>query len=230
LYWKYSNETQINNLNMPKHLISEQTVIEAVKKGQKTLGIQEGAIITSAAKDRAAALGVKFVAKSGPEREQKSVLGNRPKGEETIVIGCDHGGYSLKQALIPLLENMGYKVVDVGTYSEEPCDYPDYAYMVARMVSLGEVSRGIMVDAVGVASAMVANKVPGVRAACCTTEFAAKSCREHNDANVLTLGGRVLGVEAAKSIATTWLETWFGGGRHKGRVDKITEIEKRYLK
>lgn len=216
---------------MPRHLISEQTVIESVKKGQKTILIREGTIVTAAAKDRAAALGVRFVTKSGNETVQQEV--NKPssgKGGETIVIGSDHGGFQMKQALIPYLESEGYKVVDIGTYTEESCDYPDYAYTVARMVSLGEAAKGIMIDAVGVASAMVANKIPGIRAACCMTELAARSSREHNDANVLTLGGRVLGIEAAKVIAKTWLETWFGGGRHKVRVEKITEIEKRYLK
>lgn len=216
---------------MPKHLISEQTIIEASKSGQKTIVVAEGTIITSAARDRAASLGIKFVSKSTSDGTKGEPIHiPKPKGEGTIAIGSDHGGLQLKQALIPFLEGLGYKVVDVGTYNEEPCDYPDYAYMVARMVSLGEASKGIMIDAVGVASAMVANKIPGIRAVCCMNEFVAKSSREHNDANVLTVGGRVLGTEAAKSIVKIWLETWFGGGRHKGRVDKITEIEKRYIK
>lgn len=217
---------------MAKHLISEQTVVEAAKRGQKTIPITRETIITAAAKDRASQLGIKFVTNSTHDTGQKSGMYKPSSGQqrETIVIGCDHGGFQMKHVLIPFLKDLGYKIVDVGTYTEEPCDYPDYAYMVARMVSLGEASKGIMIDAVGVASAMVANKIPGIRAACCTSEFAAKSSREHNDSNVLTLGGRVLGMEVAKSIAKAWLETWFGGGRHKGRVDKITEIEKRYLK
>jgi ribose 5-phosphate isomerase B len=217
---------------MAKHLISEQTVLEAAKSGQKTLTITKDTIITAAAKDRASELGIKFVTTPAEDTGQKPAINRHSSGQqgETIAIGCDHGGFQMKQVLIPFLENLGYRIVDVGTYSEDPCDYPDYAYMVARMVSLGEASKGIMIDSVGVASAMVANKIPGIRAACCTSEFAARSSREHNDSNILTLGGRVLGSEVAKAIVKTWLETWFGGGRHKDRVDKITEIEKRYLR
>lgn len=216
---------------MAKQLISEQTVIEAGKTGQKVIVTEINAIITSAAREKAAALGIRFVTRN--ESQAKDTLTSHFKqegGKETIAIGSDHGGFQLKQALIPFIEGLGQKVVDVGTYNEEPCDYPDFAYMVARMVSSGEVPKGIMIDSVGVASAMVANKVPHIRAACCHSEFIAKSSREHNDANVLTLGGRVIGIELAKSIVKTWLETWFGGGRHKTRVDKITDIEKRYSK
>lgn len=216
---------------MAKQLISEQTIIEAAGAGQKTITVGANAIITSAAKDRAVMLGIRIISKSESQTQNGSVDSQKPSGEkEIIVIGSDHGGFQLKQVLISFIENLGYKVIDVGTYNEEPCDYPEFAYMVARMVSLGEASKGIMIDAVGVASAMVANKVPNIRAACCMTEFVAKSSREHNDANVLTLGGRIIGQEVAKSIAKVWLETWFGGGRHKGRVDKMMEIEKRYLK
>ena len=121
-------------------------------------------------------------------------------------------------------------MLDVGTNSEDACDYPDYAYAVARIVAKGEAWRGIMIDATGVASSIVCNKVPGVRAAACFNEFVAQSSREHNDANVLTLGAKVLGPELIKSVVRVWLETWFGGGRHKKRVDKISDVEKRFTK
>lgn len=215
---------------MAKQLISEQAVIEAAKIGKKSIIVPANAIITAVARDKASALGVKFVSKQDQSVQAPPIVQTKPKGDEKIAIGSDHGGFQLKQALVPFIEALGYKVVDVGTYSEEPCDYPDFAYSVARMVSLGETSKGIMIDAVGVASAIVANKVPNVRAACCLNDFIAKSSREHNDANVLTLGGRVLGGELAKSIVKTWLETWFGGGRHKNRLDKISDIEKRFQK
>jgi len=125
---------------------------------------------------------------------------------------------------------LGFSVADVGTTSEEACDYPDFAYAVASLVASGQAARGIMVDGVGVASAIVANKVPGIRAVSCFDEFVAKSSREHNDANVLTLGGRTIGTEITKAIVKVWLETPFGGGRHQGRVQKITEIERRFSK
>ena len=158
-----------------------------------------------------------------------SPTSKNPVLKETVVaLGSDHGGYRLKETLKGYLAELGYTVADVGTDSEEACDYPDFAYAVAAMVASGEAEKGIMIDGVGVASAIVANKVPGVRAVPCYDEFVAKSSREHNDANVLTLGGRVIGSELAKSLVRTWLDTWFGGGRHQSRVKKITDIEQRF--
>jgi ribose 5-phosphate isomerase B len=132
--------------------------------------------------------------------------------------------------LLKHAESMGYAVIDLGTSNEEPCDYPDFAYAVARAVSSGEAWRGVAIDGAGIGSCIVANKVPGVRAACCHNEFVARNSREHNDANVLTLGSRVTGSEVCREILRIWLEAWFAGGRHKGRVDKIIDIEHRYLK
>lgn len=226
-----SNQTQTH---MAKKLISEQSVIEASKKGEKTLFFDAETIVTVAARDRAKQLGVQLRQKSkSPEagsQNPSQTAPSTPGSKDVIAIGSDHGGFQLKEQLKPFIEGLGYKVVDVGTYTEEACDYPDFAYAVGRMVSLGDATKGIMIDSVGVASAMVANKIPGIRAAACDTEFAARSSREHNDANVLTLGGKVLGLELAKSITKIWLGTWFGGGRHQKRVDKITEIEKRFIK
>lgn len=214
---------------MAKQLITEESILKAARDGKKSVVTAPDAIITAAARDKAMSLGIRFVSKA-EQPDSSSGLKMRPKEGETIAVGSDHGGFQLKQALIPYVESLGYKTVDVGTYNEEACDYPDFAYMVARMVSLGEATKGVMIDAVGSASAIVANKVPNVRAACCLDEFTARSSREHNDANVLTLGGRVLGTEIAKSIVKVWLETFFGGGRHKQRVDKISDIERRFAK
>ena len=219
---------------MAKQLISEQSILEAAKRGEKILLIPAGAIVTAAARDRARQLGLKL--DSSKDSAMSSAASTPAVGGvqkvklETIAIGSDHGGFPLKGELKIFLESLGYKVVDLGTYTADACDYPDFAYAVARMVSLGEAQRGIMIDSVGVASAMVANKVPGIRAACCSDEFSARSSREHNDANVLTLGCKVVGSELAKAIVKVWVETWFGGGRHQKRVDKISEVEKRHLK
>ena len=214
-----------------KKLISEQAVLEASKRGEKTIVVDDQVIITDAARDRARQLGIAFRTKKAETSPSTAPAGAlKAHAKETggsVAIGSDHGGFQLKEVLKPFLEGLRFKVIDVGTYSEEACDYPDYAYAVARTVSLGHASKGIMIDAVGVASAMVANKVNGIRAACCTDEFSARSSREHNDANVLTLGGRTLGTELAKSLVKVWMETNFGGGRHSKRVAKITEIEKR---
>lgn len=219
---------------MAKKFITEQTILDLWKKGETTLVIAAGTIFTAAAKDRASQVGIRIIEKKSDKGTGSSIpaVGAVKEGgtQWTIALGSDHGGFQLKQQLSQYLTGLGYKIIDIGTYSEEACDYPDFAYAVARMVSLGEASKGIMIDSVGVASAMVANKLPGIRAACCHDEFTARSSREHNDANVLTLGGKVIGVEAAKSVSKVWLESWFSGGRHQKRVQKITDIEGRFSK
>ena len=215
---------------MTRKLISEQTILEAAKRGDTSIIIDKGMIVTDAAKDRAAQLGITIGTKKASAQNESVPSSGASKAQglkETIAIGSDHGGFQMKAILKSMLEGSGHTVVDVGTYSEESCDYPDFAYAVARMVSLGEATKGIMIDSVGIASAIVANKITGIRAACCTDEFMARSSREHNNANVLTLGGKTLGIEVAKSIVSVWMETPFGGGRHQKRVDKIHEIEKR---
>ncbi len=147
-----------------------------------------------------------------------------------VALGADHGGYALKQNLKDYLGELGYTVRDCGTHSTEAVDYPDLAYAVARLVGAGEAWRGIVIDGAGIGSAMAANKVPGVRAALCYDYSSAVNSREHNDANVLTLGAGLIGVALARTIAQTWLATPYAGGRHQRRIDKITEIEKRFLK
>jgi len=212
-------------------LITEQTVLAASKRGETSLPLSAGTIVTDAARDRARQLGITL----GQPKETPPVSATPQAGpppppaglKEKIAIGSDHGGFPMKETLKPFLESLGHTVIDLGTYSEESCDYPEFAYAVSRMVSLGEASKGIMIDSVGIASAIVANKLPGIRAANCTDEFTARSSREHNNANVLTLGGKTLGIELAKGIVKSWLETSFGGGRHQKRVEKITEIEQR---
>ena len=147
-----------------------------------------------------------------------------------VALGADHGGFPLKENLKAYLTELGYSVRDCGTHSTDAVDYPDLAYAVARLVSTGEAWRGIVIDGAGIGSAMAANKVPGVRAALCYDYNSAVNSREHNDANVLTLGASLIGVALARTIAQTWLTTAYAGGRHQRRLDKITEIEKRFLK
>jgi len=149
---------------------------------------------------------------------------------KTIAIGSDHGGFELKSILIPYLKELGHTVMDCGTSSKEAVDYPDFAFAVADKIRQGAACRGIVIDGAGIGSCMAANKVPGVRAAMCVDYITAVNSREHNNANVLTLGSGLLGVNQVKLIVKTWLETPFGGGRHAGRVDKIMEIEKKFLK
>ncbi len=143
-----------------------------------------------------------------------------------IAIGADHGGFDLKEKLKKYLTEKNIAVEDCGTHSTESVDYPKYAYSVARQVSDGTCSRGIIIDGAGIGSCMVANKVPGVRAALCYDLSSAKNSREHNDANVLTLGAGLIGFELAKQIVDTWLKAECTVDRHKKRVAMINDIEK----
>lgn len=213
-----------------KRVLSEKDIKEAARKGQKTIQISKSIMVTSAARDTAKSLGITIeqISDSKPDVTESKTEKVKYKGK--IAIGSDHGGFQLKEKLKTHLEELGYTVFDVGTSSEDPCDYPDYAFAVAKLVSTGEVNKGIMIDAVGVASAIVANKLNGIRAAACQTEFAARSSREHNDANVLTLGGRILGLDLAKNIVNIFLNTEYAGGRHQKRVDKINDIDIKYRK
>jgi ribose 5-phosphate isomerase B len=145
-----------------------------------------------------------------------------------IAIGCDHGGFRLKELLRKHLANRGCRVVDCGTSSAEPVDYPDFAHAVAQEVGCGRCRAGIIVDGAGIGSAMVANKVPGVRAALCYDVSSARNSREHNHANVLTLGAGLIGDSLAGQIVDVWLDTDWGPGRHADRVAKITAVEQRY--
>jgi ribose 5-phosphate isomerase B len=146
---------------------------------------------------------------------------------KVVALGSDHGGFSLKSALIFYLTDKGYEIVDCGTNSTESVDYPDFAVSVADKVANGEAWRGVVVDGAGIGSCMAANKVHGIRAALCYDHATAVNSREHNDANVLTLGAGLIGTALAKQIVDTWLGTEFGGGRHAKRVEKIMAIESR---
>jgi ribose 5-phosphate isomerase B len=147
-----------------------------------------------------------------------------------VAIGCDHGGFEMKENLKAFLIELGYRPLDCGTHSEESVDYPDFAFAVACQVADGSAFRGIVIDGAGIGSCMAANKVPGVRAAMCYDQATAVNSRDHNNANVLTLGAGLLGNNLARQIIRTWLETDFGSGRHQRRVNKIMDIERRYLK
>jgi len=147
-----------------------------------------------------------------------------------VAIGADHGGFELKSILKTEIASLGFEVTDVGTNSKDAVDYPDFAHAVAQSVSAGKAWRGIMIDGAGIGSCIVANKVPGVRAGLAYDYSSAVNSREHNDTNLLTLGAGLIGVSLARQIVRVWLETDFGGGRHAGRVAKISSVEKQYLK
>jgi ribose 5-phosphate isomerase B len=153
-----------------------------------------------------------------------------PKNAETIAVGADHGGFELKQAIIEHLRQQDLAVHDCGCVSTEAVDYPDFAHAVANLVGTGVCRWGIIVDGAGIGSCMAANKVPGVRAALCYDLSSARNSREHNHANVLTLGAGLVGQALARQIVDEWLATPWGPDRHARQVDKITDIEQRYLR
>ncbi len=145
-----------------------------------------------------------------------------------IGIGNDHSAVDLKDEIIKHLIEQGYEVKDFGTCGRDSVDYPDFGQTVAEAVKDGVCEKGIVICGTGLGISMAANKVPGIRAAVCINCYMAKMSREHNDANVLALGARVIGTGLAIEIVDTWLKSEFLGGRHKSRIDKISEIEKKY--
>lgn len=142
-----------------------------------------------------------------------------------IAIGSDHGGFALKKAIIEFFEEKGIEYRDFGTYSEESCDYPVYSEAVARAVASGEAEKGVVVCGTGIGASIAANKVKGIRCALCGDCYSAEMTRRHNDANMLALGGRVLGTGLALKIVEIFLNTPFDGGRHQRRIDLIADIE-----
>lgn len=145
--------------------------------------------------------------------------------QETIVMGSDHAAYQMKETIKSYLENRGFAVEDVGASGTDSVDYPDFGIKVASAVSTGKQKRGILMCGTGLGMSMVANRFPGVRAALCGDIFSAVMSRQHNDANILVLGGRVIGDVLAKEIVRAWLDTEFDGGRHQNRLDKFDRID-----
>ncbi|HTK51020.1 MAG TPA: ribose 5-phosphate isomerase B [Gemmatimonadaceae bacterium] len=226
-------------------VITERDVRRAANGGSRELDAT-GAIITPSARDAAVRSGVTLKgSKRGPPQREARRAGSRselvPSPSETsvqtpaltpspapaqrIAVGADHGGVALRDAIAARLRELGHDVTDHGTTGTSPVDYPDYAIAVARAVATGGARIGIMVDGAGIGSCMTANKVPGVRAAMCHDVTTAQNAREHNNANVLTLGGGLIGTRLALAIVETFLSTSFGGGRHAARVAKIDALD-----
>jgi ribose 5-phosphate isomerase B len=143
-----------------------------------------------------------------------------------VAIASDHAGYALKEQLKDFLKNEGHDVRDLGTHSKEPVDYPDICAAAARTLVNGDVDRAVLIGGSGQGEQIVANKIHGIRAALCNDLYAARFSRGHNDANVVTLGARVIAAELAREILTVWFSTPFEGGRHARRIDRIGQIER----
>ena len=144
----------------------------------------------------------------------------------SVALGADHAGWELKEALKAWLIDAGYQVLDFGTHGPDSVDYPDYALQVAEAVTVGKVERGVLICGTGIGMTIAANKVSGIRAALCGDVFTARMSREHNDANVLALGGRLTGRETGLEILSAWIESPFAGGRHARRLDKIADMQR----
>ncbi len=202
-----------------KDVITEADV-RGVPSGARLL-IREDAIITPAARDSIRERNIEI-----RHRTRHSASGRR----RLIAVGADHGGYEMKERLKELLDELDYRHRDFGTFSNDAVDYPDFAHAVARAVADGACDLGVIVDGAGIGSCMTANKVPGVRAAMCYDAATARNSREHNYANVLTLGGKMIPMEKMREIVNVWLMTPEGPSRHARRVAKIIAIEKQYLR
>jgi RpiB/LacA/LacB family sugar-phosphate isomerase len=201
-----------------KQVITEQELRSATQGD--TLRIDEGAILTPLAADLVRERGLQL------ERARRRSAARRKR----IALGADHGGFEMKEEIKRVLADLGHDFQDFGTHSTEAVDYPDYAHAAARAVARGVCDLGIVVDGAGIGSCMAANKVPGVRAANCYDEATARNSREHNGANVLTLGGKLISSERMRDIVRAWLSTELTEDRHRRRVEMIDAIGREYLK
>ena len=147
-----------------------------------------------------------------------------------IGLACDHGGFELKEELKNFLKSLGVEPIDMGTFNEDSVDCPDFGVLVAEKVSRGELEKGILICGTGIGMSIVANKFPRIRAALANDLYSSRCSREHNDANILIIGGRIIGKELAKEIVKVWLETPFAGGRHRRRLEKIEALEREKFK
>jgi len=233
-------------------VITERDVRRALRERVSELDVR-GATITPSAIDLAHRVGIVLAGLRGegqrlrtkgkpapsqvtshrPPSAQSSAAAIAPPAEkqssptaQRVALGADHGGVTLKDTIATALREQGHSVVDHGTNASDAVDYPDFALAVARAVASGAADIGVMVDGAGIGSCMVANKVPGVRGAMCYDVTTAANAREHNNANVLTLGGGLIGPRLALAIVDTFLRTPFGGGRHAARVAKIDALDR----
>jgi ribose 5-phosphate isomerase B len=212
-----ANEPAVTRDESSKNVITEDDV-RGLDSGS-VLRIGEDARLTPLAADIVNEKKIQIVRRTSRRGSKASKL---------IAVGSDHGGFQMKEEIKVLLNELGHKVQDFGAYSEDAVDYPDFAHAVARAVADGSSDLGIVVDGAGVGSAMTANKVPGVRAAACYSVEVARNSREHNDANVLTLGSKTINSKQMRDIVMTWLSTEISEERHRKRVAKIEAIQRQY--
>lgn len=194
--------------------------VQAIPEGG-ILDIAPGTLLTDIAREWVSKRKIRLVEHAVSKREQPAA---------SVAIASDHGGFDMKESLKRYLNELPASFVDYGTYSKDSVDYPDYAHAVALAVAVGHARQGIVIDGAGIGSAIAANKVPGIRAGACYDEAGARNAREHNDINVMTLGSTLMAPEKLPQLVHIFMTAQHTESRHKARVAKITDIEKRYYR
>ena len=222
-----SRFVQVAPESQPNTTVTRDESSKSIITEDDVRGLESGAVLRIGQDARLTPLAADIINEKGIELVRRSSR-RGSKASKLVAVGSDHGGFKMKEELKTFLDELGYRVQDFGTNSEDAVDYPDFAHAVAQAVSNGASDVGIIIDGAGVGSAMTANKVPGVRAAACYSVGVAKNSREHNGANVLTLGSKTINSKEMREIVAAWLATELTEERHKKRVAKIDAVQKQY--
>jgi len=226
-YQTASRFVQVAPESQPTTTVTRDESSKSIITEDDVRGLESGAVLKIGQDARLTPLAADIINEKGIELVRRASR-RGSKASKLVAIGSDHGGFKMKEELKTFLDELGYRVQDFGTNSEDAVDYPDFAHAVAQAVSNGASDVGIIIDGAGVGSAMTANKVPGVRAAACYSVGVAKNSREHNGANVLTLGSKTINSKEMREIVAAWLATELTEERHKKRVAKIDAVQKQY--
>ena len=222
-----SRFVQVAPESQPTTTVTRDESSKSIITEDDVRGLESGAVLKIGQDARLTPLAADIVKEKGIELVRRASR-RGSKASKLVAVGSDHGGFKMKEELKTFLDELGYRVQDFGTNSEDAVDYPDFAHAVAQAVSNGASDVGIIIDGAGVGSAMTANKVPGVRAAACYSVAVARNSREHNGANVLTLGSKTINSKEMREIVAAWLATELTEERHKKRVAKIDAVQKQY--
>ena len=222
-----SRFVQVAPESQPTTTVTRDESSKSIITEDDVRGLESGAVLRIGQDARLTPLAADIINEKGIELVRRASR-RGSKASKLVAIGSDHGGFKMKEELKTFLDELGYRVQDFGTNSEDAVDYPDFAHAVAQAVSNGASDVGIIIDGAGVGSAMTANKVPGVRAAACYSVAVARNSREHNGANVLSLGSKTINSKEMREIVAAWLTTELTEERHKKRVAKIDAVQKQY--
>jgi len=222
-----SRFVQVAPESQPTTTVTRDESSKSIITEDDVRGLESGAVLRIGQDARLTPLAADIINEKGIELVRRSSR-RGSKASKLVAVGSDHGGFKMKEELKTFLDELGYRVQDFGTNSEDAVDYPDFAHAVAQAVSNGASDVGIIIDGAGVGSAMTANKVPGVRAAACYSVAVARNSREHNGANVLSLGSKTINSKEMREIVAAWLATELTEERHKKRVAKIDAVQKQY--